>query len=580
MQGSQSFPAWFKQATGFAPYRFQAELAAPEGPPSVLAVPTGSGKTQAVLGAWIYQRLVENRSPRRLVYALPMRTLVEQTHDVALEMRDNLGLDEESLPIHVLMGGEDLLTDDWRRQPEASQILIGTIDMLLSRVLNRGYGESRFAWPISFGLLNSDCRWVFDEVQLMGPARATSAQLDGLRAALGTALPCETMWVSATVDEGALQTVDRPDLGDVLGLPDADRSGALKARLTAPKTLERADLSATKPGDCPREIARLAAEHHEPGTRTIVVLNTVARAQATFSALEKLLQDGDGPRAVLLHSRFRPPDRKVHMDDALAEPGGAGTIVVATQVIEAGVDFSSRTLLTETAPFSSIVQRAGRCNRSGEESEATVVWLDSGQFEEGGRGSKEAAPYLAVDLNRSRAKLLELEGASLSPKTLTRVEVEETREEPVTLRRRDLVDLFDTSPDLSGMDVDIAPFIREDDERSVLVCFREVDDSGPAYEGIPANEEIIQVPLTDLKGRPCWKADYLNESWERALGSHVPPGSTLILDAAEGGYTEELGWVGKSKGRTPAIELREEDRRERPETWEKNEQGGDRKSVV
>ena len=51
---------------------------------------------------------------------------------------------------------------------------------------------------VSFGLLNNDRRWVFDEVQLMGPARATSAQLHGLRARLGVIGCCETVWMSAT----------------------------------------------------------------------------------------------------------------------------------------------------------------------------------------------------------------------------------------------------------------------------------------------------------------------------------------------------------------------------------------------
>ena len=43
------------------------------------------------------------------------------------------------------MGGEDLPDEDWRLRPDGDQILIGTIDMLLSRALSRGYGESRFA---------------------------------------------------------------------------------------------------------------------------------------------------------------------------------------------------------------------------------------------------------------------------------------------------------------------------------------------------------------------------------------------------------------------------------------------------
>ena len=53
--------------------------------------------------------------------------------------------------------------------------------MLLSRTLNRGYAASRARWPVEFGLLNNDCLWVLDEVQLMGSGLVTTAQLDAFR---------------------------------------------------------------------------------------------------------------------------------------------------------------------------------------------------------------------------------------------------------------------------------------------------------------------------------------------------------------------------------------------------------------
>jgi len=169
MASESGFAQWFERVSGHAPYAYQHELAASERPPSVLQVPTGSGKTQAVIGAWLHERL-KGAGPRRLVYALPMRSLVEQTAAVAREMIQRLDAGDR-FAVHVLMGGQERPVDDWRLRPEADQVLIGTIDMLLSRALNRGYAESRYSWPIAFGLLNSDCRWVFDEVQLMGPAR-------------------------------------------------------------------------------------------------------------------------------------------------------------------------------------------------------------------------------------------------------------------------------------------------------------------------------------------------------------------------------------------------------------------------
>jgi CRISPR-associated endonuclease/helicase Cas3 len=551
MTGDVDFAEWFERATGHDPYAYQRSLARAVPPPSVVHVPTGSGKTQALIAAWLYQRR-SGAAPRRLVYALPMRSLVEQTARVAEGMRDRLELSAEDLPIHVLMGGEPVRKDDWRLRPEADQIVVGTIDMLLSRALNRGYAESRFAWPVAFGLLNSDCRWVFDEVQLMGPARTTSAQLDGLRAAFGTARPCETVWVSATIDAGPLQTVDRPDLGEPFTLPDEDRSGPLATRLRANKVLERVDLTAIRDADAPRVIADLAFARHVRGTRTLIVLNRVNRAQDAFRRLHALRGDSPEPSIVLLHSRFRPPDRNAHMQQMLGEVPPGGAIVVATQVIEAGVDISSRTLLTETAPFSSIVQRIGRCNRAGEHPDATVLWVDRGPLADDAAGRKAAAPYLPVDLEAARTELLGLESSSLSPAALEGLVVPETADDPAVVRRRDLLDLFDTSPDLSGMDIDVAPFIRTDDDRNVTVLFRDLATYAPARvsgteQPEPRPDEVVQVPRASLRNRVCWVADHVDGSWLRRPGREVPPGATVLLRAADGGYDAETGWDGKSK---------------------------------
>lgn len=540
----QDFPELFRRATGREPYRYQVQLA--EQPlPDVLEVPTGSGKTHAILTSWLYQQAA-GHAPRRLVYALPMRSLVEQTAKVAVEVRNRLGRSPAELPIHVLMGGVG--PSDWRERPEVPQILIGTIDMLLSRALGRGYAEGRFAWPVSFGLLNSDCRWVLDEVQLMGPARSTSAQLDALRAKLGTLHPCQTLWASATVDRNALRTVDRPDLGEILSLPGQDRSGPLAQRLDAQKTLERVDLAAEAMARVPRMIAEVVKDRHRTGERTLVVLNTVSRAQAVARELMRSADRG-GPAVVLVHSRFRPTDRQNLLDAALRDvgPGGPGLIVVATQVIEAGVDVSCRLLATESAPFSSVVQRLGRCNRAGEHADASVVWLDAGPLEEGARGVAAAAPYPPADLNATRAELLKLIGDSLSPAALERRSVFETRDDPITLRRSDLFDLFDTSPDLSGLDVDVAPFIRADDDRSVSVFFRELPGKRPnviAAQAEPSadRDEIVSIPLSQLVKRDAWLFDHEGDVWLRRGGRDVPPGATALLDAAAGGYDAVFGW--------------------------------------
>ncbi len=104
------------------------------------------------------------------------------------------------------MGGA--VDESWEGHPDRDLIVVGTQDQLLSRALNRGYAMSRYRWPIHFALLNNDCLWILDEVQLMGPALSTSAQLQAFREALGTHAATRSIWMSATLAVGRLRTID------------------------------------------------------------------------------------------------------------------------------------------------------------------------------------------------------------------------------------------------------------------------------------------------------------------------------------------------------------------------------------
>src|SRR5690554_212257 len=124
------------------PYPYQERLAT-EPWPSLVDVPTGLGKTAAVTLAWLFKRLHgDEDTPRRLLWCLPMRVLVEQTRDHVqtwLERAKPL-FEERGLAAptcHILMGGD--VDEQWARRPEEAAVVIGTQDMLLSRALMRGY---------------------------------------------------------------------------------------------------------------------------------------------------------------------------------------------------------------------------------------------------------------------------------------------------------------------------------------------------------------------------------------------------------------------------------------------------------
>lgn len=186
-----SFADFFQTATRNQPYGYQCRLAcgnsADPGRPDTLTggvictsrlidIPTGLGKTAAVVFAWLWNRIYlgDETWPRRLVYCLPMRTLVEQTAGEIEQWLRRLAdgvpegdVQEQLLWLHdhspvILMGGEenDAARREWDIYPEKPAILVGTQDMLLSRALNRGYGMARARWPMHFALLNNDALWL------------------------------------------------------------------------------------------------------------------------------------------------------------------------------------------------------------------------------------------------------------------------------------------------------------------------------------------------------------------------------------------------------------------------------------
>ena len=580
-----NFAEFFANTTGKPqPYRYQCRLACGDNADvdrpatltsgaecrsQLISVPTGLGKTAAVILAWLWNR-VHLKDPawsRRLVYCLPMRTLVEQTEAEVRQWLGELGLLWDGTPadhpgkvgVHILMGGEERQnTTEWDLYPEENAILIGTQDMLLSRALNRGYGMSRYRWPMHFGLLNNDCLWVLDETQLMGVGVETSAQLDGFRhvAQWLRHRPCPTWWMSATLEDTRLGTVDHPTPAG--GWPrlclEQKDIAAVQYRLGATKRLQRAAVSFSKKVDAKqyaKELAALVLKRHVKDQLTLVIVNRVARAQELYHALQK---EGRKENLALVHSRFRSPDRAHHQD--LLLKGEGDRIVVATQAVEAGVDVSARVLITELAPWSSLVQRFGRCNRGGECDKdggpgADIHWINL-EFEK----DDDVAPYTLAELSDARAELEKLEGQSANPNTLSLIHVTPPPVIRPVIRRKDLVDLFDTTPDIAGHDLDISRYIREGEDTDVQVYWRDLSGSEyepAAQEKAPTREELCRVAVHQFQSfldklkktddnRQAFVWDGLNEKWNPE--TRARPGATYLVDRRAGGYGRDLGWIG------------------------------------
>ena len=248
-------------------------------------------------------------------------------------------------------------------------------------------------------------------------------------------------------------------------------------------------------GTCPNVTEAAVAESTGRRWSCSIPWSAPSRFRQHFAGDRKLKDEGVDVR--LAHSRFRPAERRAWREEFLdREACGPGTnrIVVATQVVEAGVDISASLLVTELAPWPSLVQRFGRCARWG--GAGQVVVADFGHDSD-----RKVAPYSLDELATSREACGKLR--DVGPIHLERFEEENQEFLPCLypyqpthlLLRHELNELFDTSSDLSGADVDISRFIRSGDERDVQVFWAEVGGDDPLSSMKPTPDELCSVPF-------------------------------------------------------------------------------------
>ena len=485
------------------------------------------------------------------------------------------------VPVYQLMGGA--IDDAWEYQPDKPWILVGTQDQLLSRALNRGYGMSRFKWPVHFGLLNHDCHWIVDEVQLMGPGLWTTSQLDWMRRKRFRSLkPCRTTWMSATLGLGFLATSDRVRDGlDRVAPFDPklkhDATDTLLQRLSARRPLKWFVPGKGKKADSfVEELARGAHASHIRGTLTLIICNTVDTAQIVFRSLP------DEIPKLLLTSRFRPNDRR-EAEERLSEfearraatPDGiiaddSGLICVSTQVVEAGLDISSHRLWTELAPWGSLIQRLGRLNRDGRaNAQAQALLWEPGKEQERKIGGETfTGPYARSAIQDSKKLVNAIEGDSCRVSFTDALDILKRQQsgllykvlQPVPFpypRALDVHGLFSTEPDVHGGFTDVSPFVRDaDPDADLTVFWREWQGSapprgdeldGPAFdpgEGCAVPFYRLREVLERQRER-AWAWDDQDAAWKPVSAREVRAGMLLMLSRRVGCYDHQLGWTGR-----------------------------------
>jgi CRISPR-associated endonuclease/helicase Cas3 len=258
---------------------------------------------------------------------------------------------EEVRPFVTLQTGEQ--PDD--RFFDRGEIIVTTYDQLLSGFLDGPYGLSDRLHNINAAVLAGSLV-VFDEFHLMDPSKAFLTAVAALYLFRNL---CQSVWMTATATQ-PLEKMLVDALEATLVPENETEANTLLNSLPSVTQVARALVAEASPLSPESVMSR-----HEG--RSIVLLNTVGRAQSMFEGLRnRLAAKGKNVPLLLLHSRFFKEDRR-KKEEQLKSLFGTGSrgpaILVSTQVVEAGLDLSSEHLHTELCPMNALVQRGGRCAR-------------------------------------------------------------------------------------------------------------------------------------------------------------------------------------------------------------------------
>ena len=377
------------------PFRWQTRLLQrllDANPPRIVDIPTGLGKT-SVMALWLIALAEGARLPRRLVYVVDRRAVVDQATRFAERLRLNmprelaakLGLDARAgLPISTLRGG---FADnrDWLEDPSKPAIVVGTIDMVGSRLLFEGYGVSRGMRPYHAGLLGVDALVLLDEAHLCPPFEALLRQIesyrDGKLGPVGDSdsitPPFRLMSLSATGREDVSETGP----GAVFRLESDDcEEPVVEQRLVARKRLNVTELTAGT--SLAESLAGRAIEVgcDVPFSRVLVYCDRRRDAVEVKELIDREFRrrHKSGEIAGEHGSELLVGERRVRERTALEkwldEHGFLGAadqrpsapvFLVATSAGEVGVDLNADHMVCDLVAYERMVQRLGRVNRRG-----------------------------------------------------------------------------------------------------------------------------------------------------------------------------------------------------------------------
>ena len=297
-----------------------------------LTVPTGGGKTVASLAFALQQMKTHNLD--RVIYAIPYVSIIEQNAEI---FKDILGKNNV-LEDHSNVAVED--PDEFRKEQLAAEnwerpIVVTTNVQFFESLFSNRTSKCRKLHNIANSVI------ILDEAQML----PTKHLLPCIRA-LGE-LVCN---YHCTV---VLCTATQPSLAPFF-------PKGIQSRELCPDVNEQYEFfkrtSFVREGMLSEE---KLAERLQREEQVLCILNSRERVQKIYQRLK-----GEG--VYHLSTLMYPVHRKRILKEVRARlKEGLPCRLIATSLVEAGVDLDFQTVYRELAGIDSVIQAAGRCNREG-----------------------------------------------------------------------------------------------------------------------------------------------------------------------------------------------------------------------
>ena len=313
-----------------------------------MTVPTGGGKTLSSL-LWALRHAIHN-GQKRIIIAIPYTSIITQT---AKTLKDILGV--QNVLEHHSEFDYDAMKDE--KLKEIYQLAAENWDFPVIVTTNVQLFESMFSNKPSacrklHNIVNSVV--ILDEVQTL-PTSYLEPIVDAISAyhrSFGTSFLFTT--ASQPILSGLIEGCN--PLANFQGFDAVTELIPASAKLHERLRRVRLDIDNT-----PRnyeEIAHAISQHD----RVLCIVNTRRDAKEIYKLLPK--------EGLTLHlSRMMCPNHvseTIHkITEALADDTCKVIRVVATQLVEAGVDIDFPVVYRQEAGLDSVLQAAGRCNREG-----------------------------------------------------------------------------------------------------------------------------------------------------------------------------------------------------------------------